>query len=139
MAALCMASIPALAAQTVTVSGPWARATVPGQVVTGAFMDIKSANNAKLVKVTTPAAGTTEIHTMKMNNGVMEMRQIHFVPLPANELVKLEPGSYHLMLFDLKQPLKAGMKVPLTLTIEQDDHTRINIQIQVEVVDQRGH
>ena len=139
LALLCVASIPAMAAKSVTVSDVWVRATVPGQDVTGAFMNITSTKNAKLVKVTSPAAGAVEIHTMSMKNGVMEMRQIESLPLPANQTVKLEPGAYHVMLFDLKHPFKARTKIPLTLTVEQGDHKKIKIEVEADVVDQRGH
>jgi copper(I)-binding protein len=138
LALLCAVSIPAMAAKTVTVADPWVRATVPGQDVAGAFMEITSTKNAKLVKVTSQAAGTVEIHTMSMNNGVMEMRQIKSLDLPANQTVKLEPGAYHIMLFNLKHPFKAGTKIPLTLTVEQENHKKIKIEVEAKVIDQRG-
>ena len=66
----------AQAVQPLDVSDPWVRATVPGQEITGAFMQLKSAVNAKLVKAESPVAEAVEIHFRSMKNGVMEMRQV---------------------------------------------------------------
>ena len=106
-------SVPAYA--DVTVSDAWARATRPGQKVGAAYMTLQSPADTALVKVESPAAGTVEIHTMTMNDGVMKMRMLENLPLKANETVKLAPGGFHLMLFDLAKPLQAGETVQLTL------------------------
>jgi periplasmic copper chaperone A len=109
------ASSAAVAAEQVTVGNAWARATAPGQEVGAAYMDIKSATDATLTKVESPAADAVEIHMMSMKNGVMEMRMLETMPLPAGKVIKLEPGGFHLMLIDLKKPLKAGEDVAFTL------------------------
>ena len=106
-------SVPAYA--DVTVSDAWARATRPGQKVGAAYMTLQSPADTALVKVESPAAGTVEIHTMTMNDGVMKMRMLENLPLKANETVKLAPGGFHLMLFDLAKPLQAGETVQFTL------------------------
>jgi copper(I)-binding protein len=108
----------AFAADTVTVSNAWVRATAPGQEVGAAYLDMKSASDARLVKVETSAAGSVEIHSMAMKNGVMKMRMLEEMALPAGKTVSLAPGGFHLMLFDLKQPLKAGEKVLFTFIIK---------------------
>ena len=105
-------SVPAYA--DVTVSDAWARATRPGQKVGAAYMTLQSPADTALVKVESPAAGTVEIHTMTMNDGVMKMRMLENLPLKANETVKLAPGGFHLMLFDLAKPLQAGETVQFT-------------------------
>jgi periplasmic copper chaperone A len=104
----------ALAAEQV-VSNAWVRATAPGQEVGAAYMDIKSAMDTTLTKVESPAADVVEIHMMSMKNGIMEMRMLKTMPLPAGKIVKLEPGGFHFMLIDLKKPLKAGEDVAFTL------------------------
>ena len=106
-------SVPAYA--DVTVSDAWARATRPGQKVGAAYMTLQSPADTALVKVESPVAGTVEIHTMTMNDGVMKMRMLENLPLKANETVKLAPGGFHLMLFDLAKPLQAGETVQFTL------------------------
>jgi copper(I)-binding protein len=130
-ALLMIASLPALA--QVTVAEPWVRATVAAQKATGAFMTLTSAQPAKLVGVSSPAAGAVEVHEMKMENDMMKMRQMQALELPAGQTVKLAPGGYHLMLLDLKQPLKDGDKVPLTLEIEDAKKVRSKITVEAPV------
>lgn len=122
----------------VSIENAWMRATVPGQQVGGAYMDITSPVNAQLVGARSPAAGSMEIHFMRMNHGVMEMREVKTLPLPKGKTVKLAPGGYHLMLFDLKQPLKTGETVPIKLTIETADKKRETVNVTVQVRDLSG-
>ncbi|MHA4871140.1 copper chaperone PCu(A)C [Duganella sp. PWIR1] len=128
---LLMAALPALA--QVTVGEPWVRATVAAQKATGAFMTLTSTQNVKLVGVSSPAAGIVEVHEMKMDNDMMRMRQIPALDLPAGKPVKLAPGGYHLMLLDLKQPLKDGDKVALTLEIEDAQKVRSKVVVDAPV------
>lgn len=115
VAATLAAASPARA--QVTVSDAWARAVVPGQLATGAFMRVTAATDATLVGAASPAAKIVEIHEMKMEGGVMKMNAIDRLPLPAGKAVDLKPGGYHVMLMDLTRPLKEGDTVPLTLTV----------------------
>ena len=117
--AVVLAPAAAPAADAIRVLDPWARATVPGQKVGGVYMEIVSPRDARLVGVASPAAGTAEVHSMTMDGGTMRMRAVEALDLPAGTPVKLAPGGYHVMLFDLKKPLVAGQKVPLTLVIEE--------------------
>jgi copper(I)-binding protein len=106
---------PCLAADPLTVQDAWVRATVPGQMATGAYMRITAADNAKLLGVNTPLA-LASIHQMSMSQGVMKMAAVQGgLDLPAGTAVELKPGGYHVMLMDLKQPFTAGASVPLTL------------------------
>jgi copper(I)-binding protein len=117
--ALCAALFVSLpAAAQVTVGEPWIRSTVPQQMSTGAFMQLKSAKDAKLIEVRSTVAGVVEIHEMKMENNVMRMRAVQSVVLPAGRTVELKPGGYHVMMMDLKQQLKEGDVVPVTLVVE---------------------
>lgn len=100
----------------VTVKDAWIRGVVPGQHATGAFMQLTSSADTALVSVATPAAKTSEIHNMVLDNGVMRMRAMSSLPLSAGKTVDLKPGGYHVMLLDLTEPLKEGTTVPLTLT-----------------------
>jgi periplasmic copper chaperone A len=100
----------------VTVKDAWVRGIAQGQRATGAFMQLASPTDATLVAVATPVAKVAEIHTMSMDNGVMKMRAIDGLPVPAGKAVELKPGGYHVMLMDLVQPLPDGATVPLTLT-----------------------
>jgi copper(I)-binding protein len=117
----------------IDVKGAWIRGIVPGQKATGAFMDITSTVSARLVGAASPAAGTVEIHNMKMESGVMKMFAVDGVDLPPGRAVKLAPGGYHVMMFDLKQTLKPGDRVPLRLTFELEDRKRHTVEVQAEV------
>jgi len=109
----------AASAQTVDVQGAWARATVPGQKATGAFMKLTAKDGTKLVSVSTPAAGVSEVHEMKMDGDVMKMRAVQGgLDLPAGKAVELKPGGYHVMLMDLKAPLPKDSTVALTLVFK---------------------
>lgn len=100
---------------SIVVKDAWVRATVPGQDVAGAYMQLTSSLAAKLVRVESPLAKTVEIHTMSMDNGVMRMRPLPALDLPARQTVTLAPGHYHIMLLGLTQQLKTGDSVPLKL------------------------
>ncbi len=113
----------------ISVSDAWVRATVPQQKVTGAFMQLTSANDARLVDVSSTIAGRAELHQMSMTDNVMRMRQIEALDLPADKAVALTPGGYHVMLFELKAPVNAGDKIPLLLTVEGRDKERKTIAI----------
>lgn len=103
----------------VLVTEPWVRATVAAQKATGAFMQLKSTQDARLLEVTSPVAGTVEIHQMEMSGDVMKMRQVPDLPLPAGKAVELKPGGYHIMLLNLKAQVKTGDVIPLTLVVER--------------------
>lgn len=105
----------------VTVASPWTRATPGGATVGAAFMELRTDKDVadKLVSASSPAAGRVEIHTHIMDGDVMKMRKIDSLPLKAGTMHLLKPMGDHIMLFDLKQPLKAGDKLPLTLTFEK--------------------
>jgi hypothetical protein len=125
-------------AADIKVEHAWMRATAPGQEVAGAFMDITSTGNAKLIGVTSPAAGKLELHSMSMDNGVMEMRQMKSIDLPKGKTIQLAPGGLHVMLFDLKKPMKQGETVPITLDVVTADQHHESIKVDVSVRDLGG-
>lgn len=116
----------------VKVDDPWVRTTVAAQKATGAFMQLTAAKPMKLVAASSPVAGMVEIHEMKMDDGVMKMRAVDALPLPAGQAVALKPGSYHVMLMGLNGAIKAGDTVPLTLTLEGEDGKRTAVQVQAQ-------
>lgn len=134
-AALVLAAMAAPAWGQVTVSQPWVRGTVPGQKASGAYMQLRSAEGATLVAVRSPVAGVVEIHEMTMENNVMRMRAIPKLDLPAGQAVELKPGGHHVMLMDLKQPLKKGDMVPITLELRGQDGKPREIEVKAEVRD----
>jgi hypothetical protein len=118
---------------SITVEQPWARAT-PGGAKTGAVymtLDNKSGTADRLTGVTSDVADKLQIHEMKVENGVMKMREIAGgLPIPAGGSVALKPGSYHVMLIGLKKPLTAGEKIPLTLTFEKAGNISVTVPVQ---------
>ncbi|MFN9744265.1 MAG: copper chaperone PCu(A)C [Betaproteobacteria bacterium] len=117
----------------VTVTDAWVRGTVAQQTATGLFAQITSAKGGRLVAGSSPAAGVVEIHEMKMEGSTMRMRAIAGLDLPAGQAVSLKPGGHHLMLMDLKQPLKTGETVPVSLVIETAGGQRETVQVQAVV------
>ena len=133
IAALVWAATGSIAWAQVSISSPWARSTVPGQMGTGAFMTIVSKEGGRLVGAASPVAGVVELHEMSMENNVMKMRPITGLDLPAGREIQLKPGGHHVMLLDLKRPLKAGDKVKIELRLETRDGKRVTQPVEVEV------
>ena len=132
LAALIFAAFPVMA--QVTVKEPWVRGTVPQQKATGVFMQITSVQDARLVEAKSPVAGVVEIHEMAIEKDVMKMRALpNGLDLPAGKSVELKPGGYHVMLMDLKQQMKEGDSVPMTLVIEGKDKKRSTIEVKAPV------
>src|SRR4051794_16946834 len=97
LAALVLSSTASLAyAQNVKVENAWARATVPGQTTGSVYVDLTSSTDAALVAAGTPVAARAELHSMTMDGGVMRMRGLPRVELPAGKTVKFTPGTMHL-------------------------------------------
>lgn len=115
------------------VSDAWIRATVPHQTATGAFMQLTTQRDSRLVGARSPAAAVVEIHEMSMDNNVMRMRPVDGLDLPAGKAVELKPGGYHIMLTGLKAQVKEGERVPLTLLIEGKGGERQKVELQVPV------
>ena len=118
--------------KSLRVSNPFARATPPGAKVAGAFMTIKNVGTDadRLVSASSPIAGLVEIHEMAMDGGMMKMRAIKGIDLKPGATVELQPGGYHVMLEDLKQPLKQGEQIPVTLTFEKAGVLEIKINVE---------
>ena len=131
--AVALSTLPLLCLAQVTVKDPWVRGTVAQQKATGAFMQITAAGGGRLVSASSPVAGVVEIHEMAMDGNVMKMRAIAGLDLPAGKAVELKPGGYHVRLMDLKQPLKDGETVPLTLTIEGKDGKKETVEVKAPI------
>ncbi|MFN9472851.1 copper chaperone PCu(A)C [Acidovorax sp.] len=117
----------------VTVKDAWVRATVPQQQATGAFMSLLAAKDSKLVAASSTITPLVEVHEMAMDKDVMKMRQVPSIDLPAGKAVELKPGGYHVMLLDLKQQVKEGDTVPLTLVFQSKDGTRESVHVKAQV------
>ena len=123
----------AVFAQSVDVKDAWVRTSVQGQKATGAFMKITAKDGAKLVGGSSPVAGVTEVHEMRMEGDIMKMRAVPALDLPAGKTVELKPGSYHLMLMDLKAPLAKDSTVPITLVFKDAKGVESKSELKVPV------
>jgi len=117
----------------VSVSEPWARATAPGQDSGSIQFSITSKKEAKLISIASPVAGAAEIHGMTHEDGKMKMRAVEAIDLPAGKAVDLGKSGNHVMLFGLKQPLKAGDSIPFTLTVQFADKHKAVVDAKAEV------
>jgi len=122
-----------LAHAQVEINDAWARPSVQGQQATGAFMKLTAKENLQLLSVSSPVAGVAEVHEMKMDGGVMRMRAIPALDLPASQTVELKPGGYHVMLMDLKTPLLKDTTVPLTLVFKNAKGAQIKQEIALPI------
>jgi periplasmic copper chaperone A len=139
LAAACVAATAAFSVPTsavaadngVTVPKAWARAS-PGAATTGAaYVTLMGGNEAdSLVSVSTPAAGLAEVHESTNDHGVMKMRPVSGVPVPAHKTVTFAPGGYHIMLMALKHPLKAGESFPLTLQFAHAAPVTVDVKVE---------
>ncbi|MCP5278484.1 MAG: copper chaperone PCu(A)C [Thiobacillus sp.] len=121
-------------ADNVKVDNAWVRATAPGQKVAGGFLDLTADADMKLVGGSSPASSTLELHMMKMDGGVMEMRQIPEIALPKGKTVSLKPGGLHIMFIDLKQRIREGDKVPVTLTVKNAAGKEQQLQVEAQAM-----
>jgi periplasmic copper chaperone A len=133
----CLAAAPArgedVKAGDLVISQPWSRATPGGAKMGAGYLTIENKGSAadKLVNVSGDAAGKIEVHEMATTDGVMKMRPLDKpLAIEPGKTVKLAPGGYHLMMMDLKTPLKQGDKVPLTLVFEKAGKVLVTLDVQ---------
>ena len=115
VASLCLIGFLGIAHSEVKLTDAWVRASNPGQSVGAAYVTLSSADDVTLVYAETERAGTVEMHSMTMQNGIMKMRSMEELAVPAGKPVKLAPGGLHLMLFELATPFKLGEQVKFRL------------------------
>ena len=117
----------------IRIEGAWARATPPGGKVGGAFITLLNTGNVpdRLVSASSAIAERVELHTHIMDGNVMRMREVEGgIPLAPGEMVKLQPGGFHIMLLGLKQGLTAGSRFPLTLTFEKAGSVQVDVPVE---------
>jgi periplasmic copper chaperone A len=134
---LALLSAPARAQEVkagdLVITQAWSRATPAGAKVAGGYLTIENKGTAadRLISGSGDFAGKVEIHEMTMNNGVMTMRPLDKgLAIEPGKTVKLAPGGYHLMLMDLKNPLRQGEKVSLTLEFEKAGKVALSLDVQ---------
>jgi periplasmic copper chaperone A len=136
--AVCLLALPCARAEDVKVGDlvitqAWSRATPGGARTGGGYLTIenKGAASDRLIGGSADVAGKIEVHEMAMNNGVMTMRPLDKgLTIEPGKTVKLAPGGYHLMMSDLKSPLKRGDKLPVTLEFEKAGKVTVSLDVQ---------
>lgn len=138
ISALSTTHILANQADAIQISDPFIREMPPGAFATASFMTLNNQSDApiKLMKASSNAAQTVELHTHTNDNGVMQMRQVSFFNIPAKGQTQLKPGGNHIMLLSPTKKLVAGQKATITLTF--DDGSSKQIQIPVKSVMNMG-
>jgi periplasmic copper chaperone A len=121
------------------ITQAWSRATPGGAKVGGGYLTIENKGTApdRLIGGSADIAPKVQVHEMSMNNGVMTMRPVEGgLVIEPGKTVKLSPGGFHLMLLDLKGPLKQGDKLPITLEFEKAG--KVSIVLDVESIGAMG-
>ena len=121
-------------ADAITVENAYVRQMPPGQKVTGAFMTLKNGSDQDraAVSASSDVAESVELHTHVHDQGVMKMRQVEKIEVPAGSETVLEPGGYHVMRIGLTQPLELGQTV--VITVNFDDGTSVPAEAEVKSV-----
>lgn len=130
---LAMLAMGSAYAEEVKVTEAWTRATVPGQDSASVQLTITSGKAGELVAVSSSAAQAAQIHSMYMQGDQMYMRELESLALPAQTPVMLGSDGNHLMLMGLKQPLKAGDKLPLELKVKFANGSTVSVKAQAVV------
>lgn len=117
----------------IQVENASARATAPGQDSAMLDLTITSKQAATLVGISSAASKNVELHSMTHENGVMKMREVKTLELPAGKRINLGEHGYHLMLTGLNAPLKAGETVTVTLTVRMTGQHTEKVEVKAEV------
>ncbi len=115
------------------ITQAWSRATPNGAKIGSGYLTIENKGAApdRLVGVSAEIAGKVEVHEMTTKDGVMTMRPVEGgLSIEPGKTVKLAPGGHHLMMFDLKSPLKQGDALPVTLEFEKAGKAKISLDVQ---------
>jgi copper(I)-binding protein len=134
LAALCAGLSSVALGADLMIEDPYARAVPPGQPNSAVFMVLENGSDQdrSIVAAESDVAETVELHTHTTVDGMMQMRRIDAIALPAGETVTLQPGGLHVMLIGLKGPLTEGSAVDLTLVL--DDGTRMAVSAPVRSI-----
>ena len=147
LAAFCQSVAAASLADGVRVDDPYVRAVPPGQPNSASFMVLHNTGEkgGALTGASSPVAEVVELHTHTMEDGMMRMRKVEKIDLPAGEVVKLQPGGLHVMLIGLKQKLIPDEKVQLTLIFEDGSSKQVEapvrklqMQMKMKMDDKKG-
>jgi len=125
----------------VEISEAWMRATAPGQNTAAGYMTIRnaSAQPERLVGGASEAAAKVGTHVSTKDGEIMRMREVKGYDIPAKGTFELKPNGAHLMLVDLKKPLKEGEKVPVLLKFEKSGELKVDFEVRPLSASASGH
>ena len=125
----------------VEIQDPWIRATAPGQKTAAGYMTIRNASPQpeRLVGGSSEAAAKVQTHVSIKDGDIMRMREVKGYDIPAKGTFELKPNGSHLMLVDLKQPLKEGEKVPVVLKFEKAGEVKVDFEVRPLSASASGH
>lgn len=129
-AALALASCDKAPPPSISVENAWARTTLPGQSASAAYFTIRNTGGADRLLSVSIADGTATLHSTSMDGGVMRMRPLGGLDVPANSTVELKPGGTHVMLMGLRAPLMEGKDLPMTLKFAKSGDRRVSAEIR---------
>ena len=132
---------PIVAWAQVAIEHPWSRATAPGVKIAAGYLTVVNKSGAadRLVSASSPAAARVETHVTVKDGDIFRMREVKGYEIPANGRFELKPGGAHLMLVDIKQPLKEGERVPLTLRFEKAGEVKVELAVEKGASAPTGH
>lgn len=131
-----------LQAVDIQAKDAYVRAVPPVSEVTAAFMQLHNHSQVdrKLIAASSPASRIVELHTHTAVDGVMQMRQVEHILLPAGGYADLKPGGLHLMLIGLKQPLKVDERVQISLSLDDGSIIELDVPVrQMQMMMQHQH
>ena len=128
-----LAALARAAEPEIGLSNAWVRPTLGAGRTTAAYVTITNmgTNADRLTAIEAPGAGSVEFHTAGMDNGVMRMRRLEGLDIPAGETVTMAPGGYHIMMMDVEESIQVGSTVPLTLTFETFGNVAIDASVSM--------
>ncbi len=129
-------------ASQLTVIDPYARATPPGIENSAAYLALRNSSDSdrRLVAAESPVARAVELHTHLHEDGMMRMRQVEHIDIPAQGEVKLQPGGLHIMLLGLERALAPGERIPLTLRFADGEQLSVEAEVRHPIGQQHhGH
>lgn len=126
-------------AQNLTVTDGYVRESIPGTTISSAYMTLanSSEKSVTLVGASSKISARIEIHEHSMSNGMMNMRQVESIVIGSKETVILQPSGLHLMIFDIKEPVKHGDLI--TLTLHFSSHPSVEVQLPVQSIKRKQH
>lgn len=133
---LLLASVPLgaheYASRDVTVAHPWARAMPGGAKVGSVYLEMKAKRGPgdRLVAAHSATAGSVEVHSHIMEQGIAKMRRVDGIAVPGGKSIVLRPDGFHIMLIDLKEPLKEGDLTTVTLVFEKAGEIEVDATVE---------